>query len=99
MTPPRHTAADYFKLPRDSAAGVFIVTVNYYEPNDFWLFATRQSWGSGADKRKADQDFQAIIGRFIAHGQVPLIIGESGAVRQEGYEAVWRECFSYAQLG
>jgi endoglucanase len=93
----QHIAADYFKLPRDSAAGVnkLIVAAHYYDPNEFCLFATRQLWGSDADKRKADQDFKAITDRFIAREQVPVIIGESGAVRQEGYEADRREYFDY----
>ncbi|MDR3139497.1 MAG: glycoside hydrolase family 5 protein [Treponema sp.] len=96
-TVPRHTAADYFRLPEDSAAGVnkFIVTVHYYDPYEFSIIATRQSWGSDADKLKADQDFTAIAGRFIARGQVPVIIGESGAVWQKGYEAARLEYVDY----
>jgi endoglucanase len=89
-TVPRHTVADYYTLPRDSAAGVnkFIVTVHYYDPYEFCIAATRHAWGSDSDKRKADQDFKAIADRFITGEQAPVIIGESGAVRQEGYEAV-----------
>jgi endoglucanase len=96
-TVPRHTTADYYKLPRDSAAGVnkFIVTVHYYDPYEFCIAATRHEWGSAADKRKADQDFQAIADRFITGGQIPVIIGESGAVWQEGCEAVRLEYLEY----
>jgi endoglucanase len=85
----KHTAADYYKLPRDSAAGgnKFIVTVHYYDPYEFCILATRHSWGSDADKRKIDEDFKAVAGRFTRE-QVPVIIGESGVVRQEGYEAI-----------
>ncbi|MDR2071393.1 MAG: glycoside hydrolase family 5 protein [Treponema sp.] len=96
-TVPRHTTADYFKLPLDSAPGVnkLIVTVHYYDPYEFCIAAARHAWGSDADKRKADQDFKAIADRFITGGQVPVIIGESGAVRQEGYEAARLEYFEY----
>jgi endoglucanase len=93
---PKHTAADYYKLPRDSVAGgnKLIVTVHYYDPYEFCIAATRRSWGSDADKRKIDEDFKAVAGRF-ARGQVPVIIGESGAVRQEGGEAVRLEYLDY----
>jgi endoglucanase len=96
-TVPRHTTADYYKLPRDSAAGVnkLIVTVHYYDPHEFCIAATRHEWGSDADKRKTDQDFKAIAGKFITREHIPVIIGESGAVRQEGYETVRLEYFDY----
>jgi endoglucanase len=96
-TVPRHTTADYFKLPQDADAGVnkLIVTVHYYDPYEFCIAATRQAWGTNADKQKADGDFQAIANKFVIGRQIPVIIGESGAVRQTGYETVRLEYLDY----
>jgi endoglucanase len=96
-TVPRHTTADYYRLPQDSAAGVnkFIVTVHYYDPYEFCIAATRHEWGTAADKQKADQDFAVIANKFVTGRQIPVIIGESGAVRQIGYETVRLEYLEY----
>lgn len=86
-TVPRHTLADYFKLPEDGANGVskFIVTFHYYDPYEFAILGTRHEWGSDADRAKTDNDFRPFKARFIDRG-VPVIVGESGAVRQPGFE-------------
>jgi endoglucanase len=80
-----NNAGRFLVIPDYSAAGgnKLIATVHYYDPYEFCILATRHSWGSDADKRKIDEDFKAVAGRFT-RGQVPVIIGESGeAVRLE----------------
>ncbi|MDR1219919.1 MAG: glycoside hydrolase family 5 protein [Treponema sp.] len=47
------------------------------------------------DKAIVDADFKAIADRFVTRELMPVIIGESGAVRHEGYEQTRLEYFSY----
>jgi endoglucanase len=88
-TVPKHTLASYFKLPEDAAnAGNnrLIVTFHYYDPYEFGIAGTRQNWGSPQDKQAVDSVFGGMKQRFIDNG-IPVIIGESGAVYQQGNEA------------
>jgi endoglucanase len=86
-TVPRHTLASYFRLPNDSPGNNrFIVTFHYYDPHEFGIAGTRQNWGSSQDKQAVDSVFGSMKQRFIDNG-IPVIIGESGAVYQQGNEA------------
>ncbi|MDR1074534.1 MAG: glycoside hydrolase family 5 protein [Treponema sp.] len=94
---PKHTTADYFKLPNDTdnAVNKLIVAVHYYDPYEFCIAGTRHNWGSATDKATVDADFKAIADRFVTGELMPVIIGESGAVWQEGYEQTRLDYFSY----
>jgi len=80
-TVPKHTIADYFWLPPDSASDRQIVTFHYYDPYEFGIAATRWEWGSDADKNKVVNDFTPFKKKYIDN-KIPVIIGEAGAVRQ-----------------
>jgi endoglucanase len=77
----KHTLADYFVLPADSAPNRQIVTFHYYDPYEFGIAGTRFQWGSDADKNRVASDFAPFKTKFIDN-QIPVIIGECGAVRQ-----------------
>jgi endoglucanase len=80
-TVPKHTLASYFQLPQDSAPGRQIVTFHYYDPYEFGIAGTRSEWGSDADKNKVANDFAPFKAKYIDNN-IPVIIGETGAVRQ-----------------
>jgi len=77
----RHTMADYFLLPPDSASNRQIVTFHYYDPYEFGIAGTRYEWGSSSDKNKVANDFAPFKTKYIDN-KIPVIIGEAGAVRQ-----------------
>ncbi|MDR3021057.1 MAG: glycoside hydrolase family 5 protein [Treponema sp.] len=80
-TVPEHTLAPYFALPKDSVPGRQIVTFHYYDPYEFAIEGSRAEWGSKEDREKVDEDFAPFKEKYIDKG-IPVIIGESGAVRQ-----------------
>ena len=95
-TVPEHTAAPYFVLPKDSVSGRQIITIHYYDPYEFGIEGSQAFWGSAEDKQKVDEDFAPFKKRFIDKG-IPVILGESGAVRQlhrrdKSKEAQARQC-------
>ena len=77
----KHTLADYFILPKDSAPGLQIITFHYYDPYEFGIAGTRYQWGSAADKNIVAADFTPFKTKFIDN-HIPVIIGECGAVKQ-----------------
>jgi endoglucanase len=80
-TKPQHTLANYFWLPSDSAPNRQIVTFHYYDPYEFGIAATRSDWGSASDKNRVANDFAPFKTKYIDNN-IPVIIGECGAVRQ-----------------
>ncbi|MDR0375778.1 MAG: glycoside hydrolase family 5 protein [Treponema sp.] len=94
---PKHTTAPYFVLPNDNGneANKLVVAVHYYDPYEFCIAGTRHDWGSAADKSAVNAVFKSLSDRFIAGKLTPVIIGESGVVRHEGYEQTRLEYFSY----
>jgi len=85
-TKPQHTLANYFWLPPDSAPNRQIVTFHYYDPYEFGIAGTRSEWGSAADKNRVVNDFAPFKSKYIDN-HIPVIIGESGAVRQSSDKA------------
>jgi len=80
-TKPKHTLAPYFWLPPDNAPNRQIVSFHYYDPYEFGIAATRWEWGSTGDKDRVVNDFAPFKAKYIDN-KIPVIIGESGAVRQ-----------------
>jgi endoglucanase len=80
-TKPKHTLANYFWLPPDGAPNRQIVTFHYYDPYEFGIAGTRTEWGSDADKNRVANDF-APFKAMYTDKNIPVIIGECGAVRQ-----------------
>ena len=80
-TVPKHTLASYFWLPPDSAPNRQIVTFHYYDPYEFGIASTRWEWGSEADKNRVVNEFAPFKPKYIDKN-IPVIIGECGAVKQ-----------------
>jgi endoglucanase len=85
-TKPRHTLAGYFWLPPDSAPDRQIVTFHYYDPYEFGIAGTRSEWGSASDKNRVGADFAPFKSKYIDNN-IPVIIGECGAVQQSSDKA------------
>lgn len=89
-----------FKLPSDPAHRL-ILTVHYYDPYLFTMEAKTNTWGAGAPGRDnwGQEDFvvtqfDKIKTRYIDQS-VPVIIGEYGAVHQDGFEDYRRYYMEY----
>jgi len=86
VSAPQHTIAGYYVLPVDTVPNRQIVTFHYYNPYEFGILGDQKGgqsdWGSDEDKRTVDKDFAPFKERFIDKN-IPVIIGESGAVRQQ----------------
>jgi endoglucanase len=80
-TVPKHTLEPYFVLPNDNASNKQIVTFHYYDPYEFGIEGSQVFWGSDEDKQQVDEDFAPFKKRYVDNS-IPVIIGESGAVRQ-----------------
>ena len=77
----RQTLADTFILPSDETQGKQVVSFHYYDPSEFGIFSRQSSWGTDSDKKKLDGDFAPFKPKFTDN-HIPVIIGETGAVRQ-----------------
>jgi len=80
-TKPKHTLANYFWLPQDSAPNRQIITFHYYDPYEFGIAGTRSEWGSDQDRNRVSSDFAPFKSVYI-ESKYPVIIGECGAVQQ-----------------
>jgi len=80
-TIPQYTLPDAFKLPDDSAADRLVVKFHYYDPHEFSIRGSRSAWGTPADIQKIDNDFAPFKTNYVDNN-IPVIIGETGAVLQ-----------------
>jgi len=80
-TIPRQTLAETFVLPSDSAENKIIVKFHYYDPHEFSIQGTRTAWGTQQDRQRVIEDFAPFKTRYIDNN-IPVVIGESGAVLQ-----------------
>jgi endoglucanase len=77
----QETIADTFVLPKDITPGKQIVTFHYYDPSEFSINGKRAAWGSAGDIQKVENDF-APFKKVYIDNNIPVIIGETGAVLQ-----------------
>ena len=94
----------HFEMPEDSAEDRILVSVHYYDPNEYTLTAKYSEWGHTADagKRAGDNEeayvkdvFSRLNETFISKG-IPVYIGESGCVnreteREQSFQRYWFE--------
>ena len=90
-----------FEKPTDTAEGKLILSVHYYDPWSFAGAADTQTWGADSPGSDAsgqedwvDRIFDGVRTRYIEKG-LPVIVGEYGAVRQEGYDDYRRYYIEY----
>lgn len=96
IVPGYNTNIDYtiqgFELPDDSINNRLALTVHFYDPWSYAGAAETHVWGtdnSGSDswgqEDFVDYQFNRLKSEYIDSG-IPVIIGEYGAVQQDGYE-------------
>jgi aryl-phospho-beta-D-glucosidase BglC (GH1 family) len=90
-----------FKIPTDPTKNRLTLSVHYYDPYLFALMAKTQTWGTGAPGRDdwgqedfVVEKFDKLKAQYIDKG-LPMIIGEYGAVQQDGYEEYRRYYMEY----
>lgn len=90
-----------FKLPNDPAKSRLILSVHFYDPYLFALMAKTHTWGSaspGGDNWGQEDfvvaQFDKLKSRYVDQG-VPVIVGEYGAVYQDGYDDYQRYYVEY----
>ena len=105
VVPGYNTNIDYtlagFVAPTDPTANRLILSVHYYDPYQFALAAETNTWGAASpgsnDWGQEDyvvSQFDKLKSKFIDAG-LPMIIGEYGAVHQEGFEDYRRYYMEY----
>jgi aryl-phospho-beta-D-glucosidase BglC (GH1 family) len=90
-----------FKLPTDSAKNRLILSVHCYDPYLYALMGQTHTWGRASPGRDdwGQEDyivaqFDKLKSRYVDQG-VPVLIGEYGAVQQDGYEDYRRYYMEY----
>jgi len=91
----------YLVLPPDTAEHKLIVTFHYYDPYDFTGSANWTEWGSNAipsgnrawaNENYVKSTFDSVKNKFVAN-DIPVIIGEYGAVNQSGGGFAYRKYY------
>jgi len=87
VTRPSETWASHFVMPNDSTENRIIAGIHFYDPYNFTGNASQTVWGNKAlpgnwaNEQNVRNQFNRIKTRFIDNN-IPVIIGEYGAVRQ-----------------
>ncbi|HET7544023.1 MAG TPA: glycoside hydrolase family 5 protein [Polyangiaceae bacterium] len=105
VVPGYNTNIDYtvagFVLPKDSSAGKLILSDHFYDPYSFAGSAETHTWGTGnpgIDNWGQEDWVKAQMAKLKAtYGDkdLPIILGEYGAVNQTGYENYRRYYVEY----
>lgn len=95
-----HTLAG-FKKPTDTAAGRLLLSVHYYDPWDFAGSGATHVWGNQSEGHDTwgqedyvTAQFDKLKTRYVDAG-LPVLVGEYGAVQQDGYESYRRYYVEY----
>jgi endoglucanase len=84
---PKRALDEEFKLPTEKfpadTAGKQIVSMHYYEPENFALNGNNNAtkWGNTSDKVAMSTAFESYAEKFTKNG-IPIILGECGATYQ-----------------
>lgn len=70
-----------FIMPEDSVPDRLILSFHYYTPHDLAIQGSRSAWGTPADRERVETHFAPFKERFMDKN-IPVIIGETGAVLQ-----------------
>lgn len=95
-----HTVAG-FQLPVDPRADRLILSAHYYDPYTFAIEGSTHTWGANSPSSDSwgQEDhvlsqFDLLESHFVERG-LPVILGEYGAVQQDGYEEERRYYMEY----
>lgn len=105
VVPGYNTNIDYtlegFELPEDPTADRLILSVHYYDPWSFAGAAETNVWGeefpesdSWGQESHVQSQFDQLSTTYVEQG-IPVIMGEYGAVHQEGFEDYRRYYMEY----
>jgi endoglucanase len=96
---PHQAMAETFILPTDTVAGKQIVSMHYYEPENFCLNGNNNAinWGSDGQKSVVSEAFKEYAVKFTRKG-IPLILGESGATYQKRTDNAQSETAAASRL-
>jgi len=90
-----------FSLPVDTAVDRLILSVHYYDPYQYAIQASTNTWGadspqsdSWAQEKWVRSQFDKLENAYIGNG-IPVIIGEYGAVNQSGFKNYRRYYMEY----
>jgi aryl-phospho-beta-D-glucosidase BglC (GH1 family) len=90
-----------FERPKDTVAHRLILSVHYYDPYLFALMAEKHTWGQDSPGRDdwgqedfVVKQFDRLKSTYVDRG-LPVLLGEYGATRQEGYEDYRRYYLEY----
>lgn len=104
IVPGYNTNIDYtiqgFELPEDIISNRLALTVHFYDPWTYAGAAETHVWGAANSSSDnwgqedfVDYQFNRLKNKYLDSG-IPVIIGEYGAVQQDGYEE-YREYYMY----
>lgn len=95
---------EYLELPEDSASDRLLVSVHYYDPNEYTLTAKYSEWGHTAsegtsagenEEKHVVEVFSMLNSAFVSKG-IPVYLGEIGCVnraeaREQAFQRYWFE--------
>jgi endoglucanase len=105
VVPGYNTNIDYtvagFEPPLDTTPGHLILSVHYYDPWSFAGEGSTQTWGAASpgtdDWGQEDYvvaQYDKLVTSFVSQG-IPMIVGEYGAIQQDGSEDYRRYYMEY----
>jgi endoglucanase len=105
VLPGYNTNIDYtvegFSLPTDTANERLVLSVHFYDPWSYAGEGSTHTWGAaspGSDSWGQEsyvvEQYDKLVQSFSSQG-IPVIVGEYGAVHQEGYEDYRRYYMEY----
>jgi len=105
VVPGYNTNIDYtvagFEVPTDPTADRLILSVHFYDPWSYAGEGSTHTWGVASPNTDSwgQEDFvvtqyDKLVASFISQG-LPMIVGEYGAVQQDGYEDYRRYYMEY----
>jgi endoglucanase len=83
---PHMALENTFVLPTDTATSKQIVSMHYYDPEEFALRGNDTNWGGDSDKIRLTNDFNSYANTFTKKS-IPVILGECGATYQNRSDA------------
>jgi endoglucanase len=85
---PHQALNNTFNLPTDTATGKQIVSMHFYDPENFALNGNNNtiSWGSASDKSNITTAFESYANKFTKNN-IPIILGECGPTYQNRGDA------------
>lgn len=77
----KNTCNDAFRMPTDTAEDKLLLSVHYYDPSGYCIWASQESWGTKKDYNEMN-DLLAMMTKFTDQGY-GIVIGEWGVLEQQ----------------